>query len=585
MVKEVLKGCLIKLLFSCLLVSAAFAYSGGSGTQEDPYLISTAQDMNAIGSDSNDWNKHFKMIADINLAAYTGEQYKIIGNVSVNFTGTFDGNGYVIRNLNYTAATDVIYVGLFGRTNNATIKNLGVEDVNLSTGSGYTGGLVGFQLSGSIINCYCMGAVASFVSGFDNQVGGLVGHQLSGTITNCYSMGSVASSASTYWSVSYAGGLVGESYGSITNSYSMSEVTTNAGGDSFAGGLVGQHHDTIITNCYSMGSVTSSSSTGGAFAGGLVGNQDSSTITNCYSTGPVDATSTGLQSPSYAGGLTGTAEGTIRSCYSTGSVAATSTRTQSPSYAGGLAGSVYGVVTNCYSTGSVNSSSSSSTALAGGLAGAEYDSSSARIEKCYSTGAISATGSLIYKGGVLGSYGKSGTITGCFWDTNSSGTSDGVGNKDPDPAGVIGKTTAEMKTLSTFISAGWDFIWESINGTNDYWRMCVSEPDYPRLTWEYSPSDFVCPDGVDFYDLAIFADQWLLEKLSYDINGDGIVNFLDFAVFANDWQGDMNDLADFASQWLKPSAYNADIAPAPAGDGIVNFLDFAVFAENWLKAN
>jgi pimeloyl-ACP methyl ester carboxylesterase len=97
--------------------------------------------------------------------------------------------------------------------------------------------------------------------------------------------------------------------------------------------------------------------------------------------------------------------------------------------------------------------------------------------------------------------------------------------------------------------------------------------------------DFNHDRSINTLDLAIFADQWLLEKLSFDINHDGIVNFLDFAVFANNWHGDMNQLSQFASQWLQRSATNADIAPAPGGDGIVNFLDFALFAENWLKQN
>jgi hypothetical protein len=88
-----------------------------------------------------------------------------------------------------------------------------------------------------------------------------------------------------------------------------------------------------------------------------------------------------------------------------------------------------------------------------------------------------------------------------------------------------------------------------------------------------------------FSDLAEFADQWLCERLSYDIvphRGDGIVNFSDWAAFVNSWHGDMNDVTDFASQWLKSGAYSADIAPQPGGDGVVNFLDFAVFAEDWL---
>ena len=73
--------------------------------------------------------------------------------------------------------------------------------------------------------------------------------------------------------------------------------------------------------------------------------------------------------------------------------------------------------------------------------------------------------------------------------------------------------------------------------------------------------------------------------MSFDIapgTGDGIVNFIDWAVFANGWQGDMVQLSEFISQWLQPSDYNADIAPAPNGDGIVNMLDFATMANNWL---
>ena len=130
--------------------SALGSYSGGSGTAEDPYLISNAADLNTLGDTSADWNKNFKLTADINMSAYTGTQYKIIGSdyPGAPFTGTFDGDGHVIRNLTYTTTDIVDYVGLFGFTYNATIKNLGVEDVNLSTGGGPLGGLVGNHGSG-----------------------------------------------------------------------------------------------------------------------------------------------------------------------------------------------------------------------------------------------------------------------------------------------------------------------------------------------------------------------------------------------------------------------------------------------------
>ena len=91
---------------------------------------------------------------------------------------------------------------------------------------------------------------------------------------------------------------------------------------------------------------------------------------------------------------------------------------------------------------------------------------------------------------------------------------------------------------------------------------------------------------VNFADFVVFAEQWRLEKLDWDINvdrGDGIVNFKDWTVFANTWEGmDLAELADFAEQWLMAGAYSADIEPWPDGNGVVDGYDFAGFIENWL---
>ncbi|MHC4075650.1 MAG: DUF362 domain-containing protein, partial [Planctomycetota bacterium] len=120
--------------------------------------------------------------------------------------------------------------------------------------------------------------------------------------------------------------------------------------------------------------------------------------------------------------------------------------------------------------------------------------------------------------------------------------------------------------------------------------------------------DFEPDYDVDFADLAVLIDQWLLPVLPADLgpNGpDGFVDFYDFVIFANAWQstqgspnwnpacdiapagGDgfvgIDDLSVFVDQWLQSSAYCADIAPIPDGDGRVNFHDLAVFAENWLE--
>jgi len=170
-------------------------------------------------------------------------------------------------------------------------------------------------------------------------------------------------------------------------------------------------------------------------------------------------------------------------------------------YVGGFTGEnrYLGVISNCYSTGSVSGSSS-----VGGLVGYGYNnpaSSSANVENCYSSCTVSGTGSNVgglvgynyrpmvvnsYSNGIVnegsGRFGgligdnRSGTITNCFWDINTS--------EQTVSDGGTGKTTSEMKTLSTFTNAGWDFKDETVNGTDDHWDMDGTTNDgYAFLNW------------------------------------------------------------------------------------------------------
>jgi hypothetical protein len=446
----------------------------GSGTEQDPYQVWTAEDFALLSWYVSAMDKHIALMADLDLS---GTRLYPIGDLG-DFIGVFDGNGHIIRNAYMNIPCS--YIGLFSYVGSeGQIRNLGVVDVNVS-GQDYVGGLV-VDSKGTVSNCYVIGAVNG-----GEWVSGLVGVNDTGsTITACYASVTVTAHG-------FAGGLAGENYGTITTSCS----TTTISGVSFVGGLVGQN-DGNINAC-----ATSAVSNGYDDVGGLVGANDYGTITACYATGAVTGNDYDI---------------------------------------GGLVGhNLYGTITACYATGAVVGNSS-----VGGLVGWDYQ----------------------------------GSISASFWDIETSGQTTSAGGE--------GKTTAEMKTLSTFTSAGWDFVGETASGTGNTWRMCVDGLYYPKLSWQFPLGDFVCPDGVDIDDLAIFVDQWLLKKLSKDVapgKGDGIVNFIDWAVFANGWQGDMNDLADFASQWLQRGAYCADIAPAhAAGDGVVNMLDFAVFANNWLK--
>src|SRR3989304_6188434 len=89
-------------------------YGGGSGTEASPYLIYTADQLNAIGANSGHWAKSFKLMADIDLSAYKGTEFNRIGNDKYHlFKGVFDGNGYTISNFTYDS-NSTSGVGLVG---------------------------------------------------------------------------------------------------------------------------------------------------------------------------------------------------------------------------------------------------------------------------------------------------------------------------------------------------------------------------------------------------------------------------------------------------------------------------------------
>lgn len=124
MERESYASIVIGFVLSLSIFTYAAGYGGGSGSSENPYLIYTPAQMNTIGANSGDWGKAFKLMADINMA---GIGYNIIGNETTPFSGTFNGNGHVIRNLTYSTAAAVKYVGAFGFILNGTVQNWGLK--------------------------------------------------------------------------------------------------------------------------------------------------------------------------------------------------------------------------------------------------------------------------------------------------------------------------------------------------------------------------------------------------------------------------------------------------------------------------
>jgi hypothetical protein len=238
---------LLTILVLCLFISPSFAkYSGGTGIETDPYLISTPQDVNELSITSADWvtGKYFLMTNDINLPT-TVNFITPIGNSTNYFGGIFDGNGYAIRNLNLNGAQ---YQGLFGCLNgHGNVKNLGVEDANVIC-QGYSGILVGYAYSeGYVSNCYSTGKITGTASGQCFFIGGLIGNNWA-TTKNSYSMADVFAHGND---IHMIGGLVG-GYASITleNSHSIGNVSVDGNAVQCIGGLAGYNSVSKTKNCY-----------------------------------------------------------------------------------------------------------------------------------------------------------------------------------------------------------------------------------------------------------------------------------------------------------------------------------------------
>jgi hypothetical protein len=255
--------------------------------------VRTWNDLNAI---RNNLDSEFILMNDLDsttagyeaLAGPTandGQGWQPLGVWPNPFTGTFDGQGFAIKDLFVDRPTED-YVGLFSFVETgAVIKNIAVIAVDV-TGNQYVGGLAGHTHGGSLSNCHSTGSVTG-----DTQVGGLIGES-GGAVTNSYSTATVSGTHEV-------GGLIGENHGTVSKSYSTGSVT----GDDYVGGLMGWNHEGTVSNSYS-----NSRADGVSLVGGLVGSNQATVIT-CYSSGNV----TGLED---IGGLVGrNYEGTTTNCF------------------------------------------------------------------------------------------------------------------------------------------------------------------------------------------------------------------------------------------------------------------------------
>jgi hypothetical protein len=402
---------------------------------------------------------------------------------------TFDGKGHSITGLTINRGAspawyDQANVGLFRYLDGGVITNINLVNCNIK-GRNVAAAIVSgsYWSSGGISNCNVSGAIESFYG----EIGGIAGYlgEPGGNVSNCHFTGTLTITSAASGT---AGGIVGYPWAVVGGPYTIqncsANVTINGGVTAYHGGIVGQSYQYNIISCTAEGTIT-----GGSRQGGIAGELNDGNMTDCfadvditgwlYNGGVAGYADAGIPlsfsivrsraigniscaGQDYIGGLVGYADGyRISQSFATGNVTG-------DDRVGGLVGYSSSAISNSYAIGDVVGDDS-----VGGLVGNNDDT----IQNSFSAGQVTGVTNV---GGLVGLNG--GTITNSFWDTETSGqtTSDGG----------TGKTTAEMKSLDTFLSGGWDIEARSVDKNNGYpylawqsvWYIFVWVPPPPAIS-------------------------------------------------------------------------------------------------------
>ncbi len=517
-------------------------FAGWEGTEDKPYLIKNPAQLNNVRdeleshfvlindvdlTDFNDWDP----IGDFEerdpfLGFFDGRGYEI-SNLCINLeevirVGLFsyiDGEA-VVKNLN------IIDADVTGRSHTGILAGgNGFDDTDSQIINVYTSGSVeaSFAVGGVVGTNYALvedssfdGTVVGVGLEFENTgmiaaTGGLVGQNRGGKIINSYTSGIVDGEGI------YVGGLVGlniqinEIGGNISNCFSDAEVI----GEFNVGGLVGHTHlGSEIKNSHASGSVT-----GKELIGGLVGVNEQGLIYNSYALGDVSGTETigglvgfndsgdnyGLVELSYSkslvegehsvGGLIGFSKGKALKSFATGELIG-----KNEGHFGGLLGDNEGTIEQCFAAVDIEIVNAGEGSVAGGLVG--WNPKEGEIKNSYSTGKINSTGdgpgtgglvgvndsNILYSyatgevvaenrvGGLVGSNRNEAEVKYSYYDKDTT-------KQDDDEGKGLPKSTANMIQQMTF-EPEWDF--------DDIWSIDEGS-SYPYFQWQtdnipYPPS-------------------------------------------------------------------------------------------------
>ena len=341
-------------IFACIAAMTAMAQSdgstvswglNGSGTEADPYIISTAADFAAMANNCNADHKgtgeYFKMTNDIDFGGSEASPTQLpaigkdgnaqITKIAYGFDGTFDGDGHTISGIYHTENgnnAEGKYNALFGCIDkNGVVKNIVFSENNHITSYNYVGSIASLNM-GTIENC----SNYADITATNFAAGGICGFMVNGngTVKDCHNYGNVTA-------MTYASGICGGSQSgkSITTYSYLIEGCTNSGNvDDTQGTAKSKQYTAGIVSCASFavdidGCTNSGSISGVKNVGGIVGNvmkgdEAATAISNCVNNGAVSGQDL------YIAGIVGNsarAEGlvSIVKCTNNGEVTSTGT--------------------------------------------------------------------------------------------------------------------------------------------------------------------------------------------------------------------------------------------------------------------
>ncbi|MEL7567813.1 MAG: GLUG motif-containing protein [Dehalobacterium sp.] len=474
--KRFIKGLLYNVFFLCILISLilyseitaravssewtgniATGFAGGTGTEADPYLISTGEQLayfsQQVNNGTNYTSQYIKLTQDILLNNMNADgtfvkpeknrkEFTPIGKENGAFRGTFDGNGYKIIGI-YIDKNYINYQALFGYAGTGSV----IWDVGISgsiAGGNYAGSIAAYT-NGIITGCITDCAVTINYRNYHGGIAGFAGFD--SVISNCVVSGTIEGSECV-------GGVVGYTEGEIID---CTDINPAVSGYKRVGGIAGYAAgiDSVISNCSFSGTVAG---TGNYYVGGIAG-QIEGVITECS----VNATLTANNS--YIGGVAGYSAGVgskIRDC----TVSVTITEIGGGGYAGGVAGQTEGEITGC----TVSVSVSAPNSYIGGVAGYSAGAGSI-INGCTVSGTVTATAGEGYVGGVAGK--TDGVITGCSNESTVTGVHHYVG-------GIVGYASSgsEISSSSSYGDVSGNSEVGGVAGyTNGVIKICINTGD------------------------------------------------------------------------------------------------------------